>query len=373
LAIKPDVVELSRELIRIPSVSRDSNRAVTEAIEGYLQAWDFELERLSYLDQNGSEKLSLVAKKGQGKDGFGFFSHSDTVPGAEEDWAAFDPVVKEGRLYGRGSCDMKGPLAATMLAAASFEAASLKKPVYVVVTADEEQGFGGASQIAQASELLKASWPDMAVVAEPSQLTPIYAHKGGYFMVVTAKGLAAHSSTDQGISANFLMAPFLAEMTELKKLFMSDPGYQDSDFEPPTNGFNMTLSDDNCANNVTAAKTVCSLNFRAMPKVASQAVIKLIADRAAHYGFELETHGYEAFFVEPTSAIVRLTLQITGAAKAVTVPYGTEALIYQQYVPTVILGPGNIEQAHTVGEWIELKQLERAVEVYQQLIRSHCL
>jgi acetylornithine deacetylase len=342
-------------------------------IEAFFQKHDFELERLSYLDENGILKISLVARKGQGQGGIGFFSHSDTVPGAEDAWAAFQPVVKEGKLYGRGSCDMKGPLAATMLAAAQTDARQLQKPVYVVVTADEENGFGGAKQVADASEIFKRyGWPDLGIVAEPSELIPIYAHKGGHFVSVTAHGKAAHTSTEKGVSANFLLAPFLAEMAELKKAFMSDRQYMNDEFSPPTNGFNMTLNDGNCAANVTAAKTICTLNFRAMPGVDNAGIVRQISERAQHYGFETTTRGFAAFYVNPDAEVVKLALEVTGEPKAITVPYGTEALVYQQHLPLVILGPGNIAQAHTVDEWIELGQLERAVAIYEQLIEKHC-
>ncbi len=368
-----DVISLTEELVRIPSVSQSSNEAVSEVIEVWLRRADFELERLTYLDEAGVRKVSLVARKGRGQGGLGFFSHSDTVPGAEAEWPAFDPTVRDGKLYGRGSCDMKGPLAATMLAAASVPASSLKRPVYIVVAADEENGFGGAMQIASESRLLKEhGWPEMAVIAEPSELIPIYAHKGGYITTVTARGRAAHSSTDLGVSSNFLIAAFLAEMAALKERFMREPEFRDPDFEPPTNGFNMTISDGDCAGNVTAAQTVCRLGFRSMPGVDNQMMQRLIVERAEHYGFEVESRGLEPFYTSPDAPIIQLSLQVTGAERAVTVPYGTEALVYHPYLPLVILGPGNIAQAHTVGEWIDVAQLERAVTIYREMLERFC-
>lgn len=369
----PTVLDLSQTLIRIPSVSRDSNMAVTDAIETFFSEQGFEVERLEYTHpEDGQRKASLVAKKGKGQGGLGFFSHSDTVPGAEDQWPAFEPELREGKLYGRGSCDMKGPLAATMLAAARIDVSRLKKPVYVLATADEEHGFNGAEQVFSESKLLAENWPDMGVVAEPSELKPIYSHKGGYWQVITAHGRAAHSSTDKGLSANFLIAPFLAEMADLKKRFMTEAQFQDAQFEPATNGFNMTLTDYACAANVTAAKTTCLVNFRTMPGVDNQLMRKLITDRADYYGFDVEVSGFEPFYTSPDSEIIALSLAVTGESQAITVPYGTEALIYGKKLPLVILGPGNIEQAHTVGEWIAVEQLERSVEIYQEMIRRYC-
>ncbi len=369
----PSVIELSSEFIKIPSVSRDSNKAVSDAIQSFFVDNGFEVERLEYIHpEDGQQKVNIIAKKGQGKGGFGFFSHSDTVPGAEDQWAAFEPKVKDSKLFGRGSCDMKGPLAATMLAAAKVDSSSLKKPIYVVATADEEHGFYGVKQVVAESKLFAENWPDMGVVAEPSELVPIYSHKGGYWNIVTAHGVAAHSSTDKGISSNFLIAPFLAEMAELKKRFMTEEQFMDKQFSPATNGFNLTMTDYGCAGNVTASKTTCFANFRSMPGVDNKAVSKLIVDRAKHYGFDVEVQGHEPFYTSPESEVVKLSLEVTGEPKSITVPYGTEALVYGQKVPLVILGPGNIEQAHTVGEWVDLGQLERSVDIYETLIRRHC-
>src|SRR5688572_4207737 len=165
-----NVIKLAQDLVSIKSVSNWSNVEISDFLEKQLHQYGFELERLQYVDGNGEIKVSLVAKKGQGADGLAFISHSDTVPGQEEDWPAFTPVVEGGRLLGRGSCDMKGPLAATIAAAAAVDAAQLKKPIYIVVAADEEIGGGGARQIATESTLFTQDGPKYGVIAEPTQL-----------------------------------------------------------------------------------------------------------------------------------------------------------------------------------------------------------
>ena len=127
---------------------------------------------------------------------------------AKEEWEPFIPKIEDGRLIGRGSCDMKGPLAATIVACANVDTMALKSPLYIVVAADEEVGYKGAINIIAESETLNAGWPKLGVVAEPTNLVPMYAHKGRSRLWVTAHGRAAHTSTDKGISANFLIAPF---------------------------------------------------------------------------------------------------------------------------------------------------------------------
>ena len=212
-----DVIPLTQELVAMESESQHSNAAVSDRIAAVMRAIGFEVERLAY-DDDGVEKVNIVGKLGQGTGGLGLFGHSDVVPGGEG-WQPYVPEIRDGRLYGRGSCDMKGPVAAMLVAAARVDAAALKHPVFIAVTSDEEMGHTGAQIICRDSALLGAGWPTYCIVGEPTELAPVYAHKGGYRITVTAHGVAAHTSTDRGVSANFLIAPFLAEMAELAQLF----------------------------------------------------------------------------------------------------------------------------------------------------------
>lgn len=369
-------LNLAQTLVAMPSPSSASNAEITTYLADYLQKQGFDVERLAY-DDNGMEKASLVARIGPereaGDGGLGLFSHSDTVPGDPGEWAPYTPVVADGRLIGRGSCDMKGPLAATVVAATTVDARQLRRPLFVVITADEEVGYGGAYQVARESALLQGRWPAYGIVAEPTSLIPVYAHKGGARIYATAHGRAAHTSTDQGVSANFLIAPFLAEMAELAQRFRQDARFQNVEFDPPTNGFNMVIDDGGCKSNVTAAKTVATVSFRTMPNDHRDEALRLILDAAHRYDLEIHTQIFEPFYTSPESTLVKFALDATGVAKAETVPFGTEALVYQEYIAEqVILGPGSIAQAHTIGEWIDIAQLEAAVGVYARLIERIC-
>lgn len=367
-----DALTLAQELIAIPTPSQVSNVALSEKVADLLADLGFQVEKLGYTDPDGHAKMSVVAKLGDGPGGLGLFSHSDTVPGGEG-WEPFVPRVENGRLYGRGSCDMKGPLAATIAAASQVDASALKAPLFVVVTADEEVSYPGARQVCAESSILGQGWPTHAVVAEPTDLTPVYAHKGGVHMTVTAHGEAAHTSTDLGTSANFLIAPFLAEMAELAQSLKRNPRHMNTEFSPPTNGFNMVINDFGCRPNVTAAKTVCTLSFRVMPNDHRQEVIDTIRRRAEHYGFDFTWRMMDYFYSPRDTEIVRAAVAATGAEKAVTVPFGTEASLYKDHTQCVILGPGHIAQAHTIGEYIRIDQLQEAVQVYSRLIQRLCL
>jgi acetylornithine deacetylase len=368
-----DVVDVTKELVAIDSVSRQSNAAIADALEPVLRRCGFEIERLEYCDAHGTTKVNLVGLKGSGTGGLGFFSHVDTVPGTGWDRDPWTPAIEGDRLIGLGSCDMKGPLAATLVAAAGVDAERLARPILIAATADEETSLQGAKDVLARSELLRVAGLRHGVVAEPTRLTPVVAHKGGTMVHVTAHGLAAHTSTDRGVSANFLIAPFLAEMAALAQTLKTDASYHRPEFTPPTLGFNMTLDDGGCKQNVTAPMTVCTLSFRPMPHDRSSDVLAYITERAHHHGLEITSRTSPPFSVAPDAAIVRAALAATGATKAETVPYGTEATVYQQSLELVILGPGDIAQAHTNGEWIAIPQLREAVGVYTRLIERLCL
>ena len=375
-----DVVELTKELVAIESETQHSNRAVSERIEVVMRQIGFDVERIAYIDvkddERGVEKVCLVGRLGPDGDaadtgGLGFFGHSDTVPGGDG-WSPYAPFEQDGRLFGRGTCDMKGALAAMLVAAGRVNVADLRQPLFIGVTSDEEDGYTGAHALLNDSRLLGQGWPAFAVVGEPTELIPVYAHKGGQRINVTAHGVAAHTSTDRGVSATLLIAPFMAEMVELADLFKRDPRFKNDEFDPPTNGFNMIVNDGGCKLNVTAAQTVCSVGLRLMPDAHSEEAVQMIIDRAKARNLSVETSGFPPFHVSPDAEIVQAACRASGHDHAIAVPYGTEAVLYQQRTQTVVLGPGNIAQAHTQGEWVEVEQLERAVDVYGRMIGEMC-
>lgn len=371
MAQVPDVIELTQALIASPSPSQHTNQAIAAYLADLLDNLGFRVEELSYMDGD-QRKVSLVARKGTGTGGLGIFSHSDTVPGDPDGWEPFVPTLQDGRIIGRGAADMKGAVAASIVAAAPYAANQLRAPLTIVITADEEVGYGGAKQVVAESKTLAENWPTYGIIAEPTRMRPVYAHKGGARFRVTAHGVAAHTSTDKGISANFLIAPFLAEMAELNTLVKSDPRYQNDEFDPPTNGFNLVMSDGNTAANVTAAKTVCTVGFRPMPNDNREEIIERILASVKKYNLEVDWYLHEPFYEDRNSPLMQAALQATGLSAPETVPFGTEAAIFKDYLRLVILGPGDIAQAHTKGEWIAIDQLHLAVEVYRKLIDHFC-
>ena len=368
---KLNVLSLSKKLVSMYSVSAHSNVEVCDYIEGWLKSEGFTIERLEYTDENGVLKANLIAKLGHGTGGIAFCSHCDTVPG--EGWDAFTPVVKDGRLHGRGSCDMKGPLAATMVAAATIDRAKLAQPLYIVVTADEETGLDGANYVSQHSQILQESRPQYGVIAEPTRLIPVYGHKGYARISTTAYGKAAHSSTGLGVSATFRIAPFMAEMAQLAEQLNTDERYMNHEFLPPTNGFNITVNDGNCALNVTAAKTEVGLSFRVMPDSQAEELLAMIIETAEKYGLDAHSEYEDALYTSLDSELIKAACAVTGISSPEVVAYGTDGIYLQSCIDElVILGPGDIAVAHTIYESISVDELERSVDLYRQMIERLC-
>ncbi|MCA9107179.1 MAG: M20 family metallopeptidase [Planctomycetales bacterium] len=368
----------TRRLIGFESPSHESNRTISRYLERKLSKYGFVVERLEYRDSNQVRKVSLVAKRGRGTGGLAYFSHSDTVPAP--DWHSrrfgpFQSAIARERVYGRGSCDMKGSIACMLTAVQQFDADKQRAPLYFVVTADEEVGYHGARQVVEESRFYRdmVSENAAAIIGEPTQLEVVHAHKGSCGFRATAKGRAAHSSTREGINANLKMIPFLNEMKQIHDELESSTEWQDPRFDPPSMSWNIGVNDGNTAVNVTAPESLCTVYFRPLPGIDVQPLIK----RVVSIGERLDVHvevlrSGEAMWTEPDSPFVKKALELTHRPTSRTVSYGTDAGVLGELEHKIVLGPGSIAQAHTRDEWIALEQLALGTEIYQRFVRHYC-
>ncbi len=376
--MKLDVVKLTQDLIAFPSVSLTSNVEVARYLIALLERLGFEVEELPYIDVNGVAKLSIVAKLGPGKGGLSLLSHNDVVPALARDGWKSDPFkgrLHGGKLYGRGSCDMKGPLAATLVAAARFKAAQLKSPLYLVITSDEEIAARGAWEVTRKSRFFREAKGGYGLICEPTLLRVVHAHKGALYLQATSRGRAAHTSTLKGVNANVAMIPFLQEMRSIYDLVLKSPRYRNDEFTPPHSEWSIGINDHNIATNVTPVQSICTISYRPMPGAPVDDLIERTRRTAAKHGvkFELKFSGHP-LYTPPDSALVRTALAMTGTKSSATVPYGTDGLAFATKMKNlVVLGPGDIAQAHTVDEWVEVAQLNKAVDLYARFIDHVCV
>ncbi|HVV99157.1 MAG TPA: M20 family metallopeptidase [Planctomycetaceae bacterium] len=373
-----DALDYARELVSFDSTSRLSNLDVSDAVERFLRRLGFEVERIEYDDPHGVHKANVIARKGRGLGGLAYFGHTDVVPATSwsvQEHGPFEPTVRDGRLYGRGSCDMKGSVACMLAAAARFEPAQLTRPIYITCTADEEVGYGGASEVVARSELYAEMVRGDArgIIGEPTRLEVVYAHKGTYGFRAIARGRAAHSSTEKGVNANLAMIPFLVEMKAIHDELQTDPAWRNAEFDPPVVSWNIGINDHTPAVNITPPQSVCTVYFRPMPGMDADALVERAKSAAERCGIEFHfaTRGMPVY-TDPKSEFVRETLALAGKTTAHTVPYGTDGAMFSALRQKLVLGPGDIAQAHTDDEWIDLNQLSLGTDLYAQLIRQWC-
>ncbi len=355
------VTALARDLVAIDSRSFVSNIAVAERVEAALAG--FEVERLDYTDAAGVAKRALVAARG-GAGGIAFSGHMDTVPDTgwrTDPWSA---RVAGDALHGLGSTDMKGPVAALIVAARALAAAV---PVTLLLTTDEETSKQGARETVARSALARRMAPRGIVVAEPTGMSPVRGHRVQIGFTCEARGVQAHSSTGRGRNANWALLPFLVDMHTLSERLRTDAALQDPAYDPPFSDFNLVLDNHGTAINVTVPLATARIKFRHSAGVDPGPVVDALHAAAARHGIAVaELREGKPPELPADHPLVRLCAEAAGTMPT-TAPYGTDASILQALAPCVVLGPGSIADAHTPAEQVSLSALAGAVPVFMRI------
>jgi acetylornithine deacetylase len=359
-----EVAALTRELVSLDSRSFVSNLKVADRVETALAG--FEIERLDYNDEAGVAKRALVAHRGPAG-GIALSGHMDTVPdtGWQEDpWSA---RVDDGIMHGLGTTDMKGPVAAAIVASRALAA---DVPVTLLITTDEETTKQGARLVAQQSQLVRRVGIRGIVVVEPTGMVPVRGHRSHIAFTCVATGVQAHSSTGRGRNANWELIPFLVEMKSVFERLRSDASLQDADYAPPFSDFNLVIDNHGAAVNVTVPKATARIKFRYSAKVDPGPVLQAVQDAATRFGITV-SEAREGFppELEADHPLVRLCADAVGKP-AGTAPYGTDASELQAIAPCVVLGPGDIGEAHTPTEKVRIADLVDAVPVLMGIVEK---
>ena len=377
----PGVIDALAKLVSLNSISSvlpeydHSNLAVIETLAEWFDALGFETVILPVPGTVG--KANLVATLGSGDGGLVLSGHTDTVPCNPERWQSdpFTLTERDGRLYGLGSCDMKGFFALALHAAKAWKADDLAEPLIILATADEESSMSGARALARQTRL-NARY---AVVGEPTSLRPVRMHKGIMMEGVRLLGKAGHSSDPSlGVNALDAMHDVIGELKSLRQDLSQR--YQNAHFavQTPTMNLGCIHGGDN-PNRICGA---CELAFdlRALPGMSNddlreemQRRLQPVAERS---GVELEwqTHfpGVSPFETEATSPLVETAERLTGSTSQ-AVAFATEAPFLQELgMETLVLGPGSIDQAHQVDEYLALDQIEPCLTLLHDLIQRFC-
>lgn len=370
-------LEYASQLISRDTVSTKSNSQITDHLDGLLGSLGFETERIEY-EIDGITKANVIGRKGSGAGGLAYFGHTDVVP--VDDWSIqehgpFEPTVRDNRLYGRGSTDMKGSIGCMLAAVEACGTQNLQHPVYICCSADEELDHRGIKEVIQRSRIFRELIAGKAcgIVGEPTNMQVVYAHKGGVQIGVTAVGKAAHSSTNEGVNANLAMIPFLQDAKAIYEETEADTLWWDEEFHPPTVCLNIGINDHTPALNITAPQSICTLCFRSMPSTNVEALIEKFREASQRHELQFHIRAINPSFRRaPESGFVRECVRVCGSPEPQTVGYGSEAGNLSEVEQLVVLGPGDIAQAHKSDEWISLEQLEQGTRFYHQLILEYC-
>jgi acetylornithine deacetylase len=376
-----DSIQMIDALIGFDTVSSRSNLALIEFVEHYLAGHGIASRRTS--DDSGG-KANLFATIGpEIAGGVVLSGHSDVVPVEGQDWSS-DPFTlarRDGRLYGRGTADMKSFIAVALALVPEMRAAGLERPIHLALSYDEELGCRGVPRlIAELGGLLPR--PAIAIVGEPPSMRLVSGHKGGAGLRTTVTGKEAHSSQPHR-AANAVMAAarLIGEIERMaaERRAAADP---DSPFEPPYTTFNVGMIEGGTAPNIVPRSCAFQWEYRLLPGDDGDAIVERF-DRFAEEQVlpELRRSAPEAAIVtearprvpplapEPDSPAEALVRALIGANRAHMVSFGTEAGLFQEAgLSTVVCGPGSIDQAHQPDEFIEIAQVEACEAMLRRLI-----
>ena len=374
-------LELLEALVGFRSVSRAPNLDIVSFIAAYLQRHGVEAH-LVY-DDSG-QRANLFATVGPDvAGGVVLAGHTDVVPVGGQEWAMppFEVSARDGLLYGRGTTDMKGFVALALALAADAAERPLARPLHLALTYDEEPGSLGAPDLARFMTEL-AIQPEAVIVGEPTGLRPVAGHKGGLELTTRIEGFACHSSDPRkGVSALAHAMRFIAEIERLgRELAASAPA--DSPFDPPASTVNVGLLEAGTARNVVAGSARFDWEVRLTPPDDAEAIYarvqrlvdeRLLPEMRAHFAdARIETEveaAYPGLDVVADGTALALAQRLTGANGHDVVAFGTDAGCFQRAgLPTVVLGPGHIDQAHKPDEFIAVAELERGLAVFSHLL-----
>ncbi|TSA12399.1 MAG: acetylornithine deacetylase [Comamonadaceae bacterium] len=386
--LSPSALQWVQSLLRMNTVSQNSNLELIHFVRDELKRLGV-TSRLSY--NADKSKANLFATLGENKPaGIILSGHTDTVPWDGQDWSVppLGALLKEGpepRLYGRGSADMKGFIGVALSHAEQFLNSTAPFAVHLALSYDEEVGcFGVRELIADLRDV--GIKPLACIIGEPTRMVPAIAHKGVYRYRCCVRGKEAHSSlTPSSVNAIEMAARLIGKVRDMAEGFeLDEPRYEG--FDVPFSTASVGQFQGGIADNVVPRDAWFHYEFRDLPtanatlmqqEIVAQArrlevAMKKVAPEA---GFRFETIcEIPSFLGSADDPVTRLAQQLSGQSSTTQVAFGTEAGIFKQSgIPTVVCGPGSIEQAHQPDEYVSLDQLAQCERFMQRLAATQSL
>ena len=369
-----DPVPLLQALVRIDSTSSRPNGHVLDLLEEQVRPLGFEVRRARWSDADGVPKENLICRRGpEHAGGLALIGHTDCVPFDPEWREALAAPIRDGAVWGRGTADTKGFLAAAVAAAARTRAGRL--PLTLLFTADEEVGCLGAKQALAEGRL----HPRHAIVGEPTSLVPVRAHKGYCAVEVEIGGLEGHSAYPEvGASAIHATGRLFAELEKIGAELRKKP---DPAFDPPYTTWNVGVIQGGKARNIIAGQCRFSYEWRPLPgqdprralRLLEEACQRLVEASGGKLTAAVSPLRTDAAAVTPPDAEIVRFLEGVSGNRSTTVPFGTELPeVAGMGAEGVVFGPGDIRVAHRTGEHVKVEELGRAADILARAIEKFC-
>ncbi len=371
------------KLVSFPVLGGQSNLSIINYIKDYIESFNIVTTLVS--NKQGNKAL-LHCRIGPAIDGGVILSgHTDVVPVKGQEWSTnpFELIDKgDGKLYGRGSCDMKGFIACCLASLPDMVQADLKKPVYFAFSYDEEIGCLAGHELARSIKIHYRETPKYAIIGEPSLMQPIVGQKGIYILETYVNGSAGHSSRIKEEVSAIHEAMRLMLWLEEKMNRLIEEGRIDNRFHPAHSSIHIGLVNGGIAPNVIADKAHFFWDLRTIPMDRTETILEEFETFCRQREQELKSK-FEHFKIKTvenhppvvhldtkeTDDIVGLIKRISGNSSLSTVAYGAEAGQFAaEGFQSVICGPGSIKQAHRADEFIDKKELHKGVQMIHKLI-----
>ncbi|MGY2198969.1 acetylornithine deacetylase [Pseudomonas gingeri] len=375
--------EVLAALIAFDTTSRESNLQLIEFVRDYLARLGVPCELIFNEERS---KANLFATLGPvDRPGIVLSGHTDVVPVDGQPWtvAPFELTERDGRLYGRGTADMKGYIACVLAAVPQLLAAPLRMPVHIALSYDEEVGcLGVRSLLAELAQ--RPHKPLLCIIGEPTELKPVLGHKGKLAMRCDVHGAACHSAyAPQGVNAIEYAAELIGELgrigSRLRAAHLHDPR-----FDPPFSTVQTGVISGGKALNIVPADCRFDFEVRALPSQDPRDVAQQLAQYAEQQVLPKmqavdagscirfsQLSAYPGLATDPQSQAAQLIAQFCGSSDFSTVAFGTEGGLFDAIgIPTVVCGPGSMDQGHKPDEFVSVEQLQACDAMLARLIQA---
>jgi len=370
--------ELLSQLLSFDTTSRESNLELIQAIKKYLK--DLGIESTLVFNTERT-KANLYARLGpEGDGGVMLSGHTDVVPIDGQNWTypAFHLTEQDGKCYGRGSADMKGFIACVLASVPQFQAMKLRMPLYLAFSYDEEIGCLGVRSLIE-HITASAEKPAMCIIGEPTNMQPIYGHKGKVALRCNVKGHACHSAyAPEGVNAIEYAAKLINKLSDLAEPLKTE---LDDRFDPPYSTLQTGVINGGAALNIVPDSCSFDIEMRYLPETNASKTFSLLQSYAeqtlqpqmqtVHPKAKIEFESLAAYpplLTDPQSEFAFWLADWAGNKEYGTVSFGTEGGLFDEAgVATLVCGPGSMEQGHKPDEFVTIEQLNKCQDMLANL------